>query len=121
MTNRLELVKDFHKKFNTPILPEPSLIDLKRATFRYDLMKEELEEYLEGVKKGDLENIAKELIDLMYALYGTVLEHGLQDKLDAFFEEVHHSHMSKDYSEFKMIKGPNYFKPDLKKILDKKN
>ena len=82
-------------------------------------MKEELEEYLEGTKKADIENIAKELADLLYALYGTILEHGLQDKMGEIFMEVHRSNMSKDYSEYKMIKGQNYFKADIHKILDR--
>lgn len=82
-------------------------------------MQEEVKEYLDGTKKGDLDNIAKEIVDILYAVYGTILEHGLQDKIDEIFKEVHLSHMSKDYSKYKMIKGKSYFKPDLRKILDK--
>lgn len=82
-------------------------------------MKEEVEEYLLGAKNGDLENIAKELVDILYGVYGTVLEHGLQGKFEKIFEEVHRSHMSKDYHQYKMVKGKNYFKPDVKKILGK--
>lgn len=118
MTKRIELVKEFHKKFKVPVLTKPSLIPTDRSTNRYNLMREEVEEYIQGVQNRDLENIAKELVDILYALYGTILEHGLQDKFDLIFEEVHRSHMSKDYGEYKMIKGENYFKPDLKKILD---
>lgn len=118
MTNRIELVKEFHKKFKVPVLVKPSLIPADRATHRYNLMKEEVEEYIEGAQSGDLENIAKELVDILYALYGTILEHGLQDTFDRIFEEVHRSHMSKDYAEYKMVKGEHYFKPDIKKILD---
>lgn len=119
MTIRLELVKGFHEKFKIPVLNAPSLISSDRSTHRYNLMKEEVEEYSMGAQNGDLENIAKELADILYATYGTILEHGLQDKFDQIFEEVHRSNMSKDYGEFKMIKGDSYFKPDLKKILDK--
>ncbi len=117
MIKRIDLVKAFHKKFKAPVLKKPSLIPKDRSNFRYELMKEEVEEYLLGVKNGDLENIAKELVDILYGVYGTILEHGLQDKIDAVFKEVHLSHMSKDYSKYKMIKGKNYFKPKLKKIL----
>lgn len=119
MEKALELVKQFHKKFKSPILDKPSLIPEDRSNLRYKLMKDEVEEYPLGVKNGDLENIAKELADVLYTVYGTILEHGLQDKFEEIFEEVHKSNMSKDYDEYKMIKGPGYFKADIKKILDK--
>lgn len=119
MTKRIDLVKEFHKKFKVPVAKKPTLIPKDRADFRHSLMREEVEEYIEGVKNGDLENITKEIVDIMYALYGTILEHGLQDKIDKIFKEVHLSHMSKDYNKYKMIKGKKYFKPDLKKFLEK--
>ena len=119
MAKRIDLVKEFHKKFKVPVLKKPALIQQDRSKFRYDLMKEEVEEYILGAKNGDLENIAKELVDILYAVYGTVLEHGLQDKIDKIFKQVHLSHMSKDYSKYKMIKGKKYFKPNIKKILYK--
>jgi len=116
MKKQLNLVKSFHKKFKTPVLKKPSLIPKDRANFRYSLMKEEVEEYLAGTKNKDLENIAKEISDILYALYGTILEHGLQGKIEKIFEEVHKSHMSKDYHQYKMIKGKKYFKPNLKRF-----
>jgi predicted HAD superfamily Cof-like phosphohydrolase len=119
MVKRIDLVKAFHKKFKVPILKKPTLIAKDRSNFRYELMKEEVDEYLLGAKNGDLENVAKELVDILYAVYGTVLEHGLQDKIDKIFEEVHCSHMSKDYSQYKMIKGKKYFKPNVGKFLGK--
>jgi predicted HAD superfamily Cof-like phosphohydrolase len=119
MKKSLNLVKKFHKKFKVPVLNKPTLIPGDRSKLRYELMKEEIEEYIEGVKRGDLENIAKELSDILYGVYGTILEHGLQDKMEEIFKEVHNSHMSKDYHQYKMIKGKNYFKPNIKKILDK--
>lgn len=118
MFKELALVKAFHEKFQAPVLDTPSLIPEDRSSLRFSLMKEEVEEYAEGVKKGDLENIAKELADILYAVYGTVLEHGLQDKMGEIFAEVHASNMSKDYHEYKMIKGPNYHKADLKKFFE---
>ena len=117
MKKQLNLVKKFHKKFRVPVLKKPSLIPKDRSSNRYNLMREEVEEYFLGTKKKDLENIAKEISDILYALYGTILEHGLQHKIEKIFEEVHRSHMSKDYHEYKMIKGKKYFKPNLKKIL----
>lgn len=119
MERAFELVRQFHKKFKIPILDKPSLIPKDRSDLRYKLIKDEVEEYPLGVKDGDLENIAKELADILYGVYGTILEHGLQDKFEEIFEEVHKSNMSKDYNEYKMVKGQGYFKADVKKILEK--
>ncbi len=118
MKEELELVKIFHEKFKAPVLNTPGLIPKDRYDLRYALMEEEVREYLEGAEKGDLENIAKELCDILYGVYGTILEHGLQDKIEDIFWEVHNSHMSKDYSPYKMIKGPGYFKPNVKKFFE---
>lgn len=117
MKKQLDLVKEFHEKFKALISEKPSLIPEDRSSNRYRLMKDEVEEYLTGVQNGDIENIAKELADILYAVYGTILEHGLQDKIEEIFEEVHRSNMSKDYHEYKMVKGLNYFKADVKKFL----
>ncbi len=113
MKKQLNLVKDFHKKFNVPILDKPLLIPKDRSDLRYRLMKEEVDEYIESVQKEDIKNLAKELSDILYAVYGTILEHGLQDKMEEIFREVHNSHMSKDYHQYKMVKGRNYFKANL--------
>lgn len=117
MKNELVLVKEFHEKFKTPVLNKPSLIPLDRSNNRYRLMKDEVEEYRKAVENGDLENVAKELADILYTVYGTILEHGLQDKMEAVFEEVHNSNMSKDYHEYKMVKGQNYKAANVKKVL----
>ncbi|MDP2709511.1 MAG: nucleoside triphosphate pyrophosphohydrolase family protein [bacterium] len=116
MKQQLNLVKEFHKKFKAPVLAKPSLIPGDRSDLRYRLMEEEIREYLKGVKNNDLENIAKELADILYAVYGTILEHGQQDIMEDIFKEVHNSHLSKDYHQYKMIKGKNYCKPDLGKF-----
>jgi len=116
MEKQLNLVKKFHEKFKAPILGEPSLIPADRSSTRHRLMREEVEEYLKGVQNGDIENIAKELADILYTVYGTILEHGFQDKIAEIFEEVHNSNMSKDYHEYKMVKGKGYFKADMKKF-----
>ncbi len=117
MKKEIDLVKEFHEKFKVLIFDGPSLITKDRSNNRYRLMKDEVEEYFAGVQNGDIENIAKELVDILYVVYGTILEHGLQDKIEAIFEEAHRSNMSKDYHGYKMIKGPNYLKPDIKKFL----
>jgi NTP pyrophosphatase (non-canonical NTP hydrolase) len=118
MKNELNLVEEFHKKFKQPVLDKPSLIASNRSSNRHRLMKDEVEEYIDGVQEGDVANIAKELADILYAVYGTILEHGLQDKIESVFEEVHRSNMSKDYNEYKMVKGKNYFKANVKKYFD---
>lgn len=118
MKHELSLVAEFHKKFAGPILQKPALIPKDRTNFRYKLMSEEVLEYREGVTKGDLENVAKELADILYATYGSILEHGLQDKMPEIFAEVHRSNMSKDYNQYKMTKGKEYFPADIKTILE---
>ena len=116
MKTQLDLVKEFHEKFKALISINPSLIPQDRSRLRHKLMLDEVEEYLEGIKDNDLPNIAKELADILYAVYGTILEHGLQCKIEAIFEEVHRSNMSKDYHEYKMIKGKRYFKANIKRF-----
>ncbi len=119
MKKQIDLVKEFHEKFKALVSDSPSLIPEDRSKNRYRLMKDEVEEYFEGTQNEDLENITKELADVLYAVYGTIVEHGLQEKIEEVFDEVHRSNMSKDYHEYKMVKGENYFKADIKKILSK--
>lgn len=120
MIKQLEMVKEFHNKFNMLVSEKPSLIPKDRSDNRFNLMKEEVEEYLEGVNKNDISNISKELADILYTVYGTILEHGLQDKFEDIFEEVHRSNMSKDYHEYKMVKGKSYFKANIDQFFSKK-
>jgi predicted HAD superfamily Cof-like phosphohydrolase len=88
-------------------------------------MKEENEEYLEAVQNNDLIEIADALGDMLYILCGTIIEHGLHDKIEAVFNEIQRSNMSKLDSngkpiyreDGKVMKGPNYFKPDFTKII----
>ena len=117
MIKQLNRVNEFHKKFHVPTLDKPLLIPSDRSNLRHSLMEEEVKEYKEGVQNNDLENIAKEICDILYAVYGTVLEHGLQDVIEDIFEEVHKSHMSKDYHRYKMVKGEEYFKPNIGKFI----
>jgi len=119
MKKQLSLVKAFHKKFKGPVATSPTIIPEDRLKLRYELMHEEVKEYLAGAQKGDIENIAKELADILYAVYGTILEHGLQDKMEAIFEEVHTSQMTKDFSKYKMVKGKNYKEANIKKFFKK--
>lgn len=73
MQKELDLVKAFHEKFNVLVSQNPALIPKDRAENRFRLMKEEIEEYLNGTKHNDIENIAKELCDILYAVYGTIV------------------------------------------------
>lgn len=117
MQKQLNQVLEFHKKFKALINENPSNISEERYKLRHALMNEEVQEYLEWAKAWNKENIAKELCDILYATYWTIIEHWLQDKIEACFDEVHRSHMSKDYSPGKMIKWDNYSPADLSKII----
>ena len=126
MKKQLDAVKQFHKTFKVGFSDKPvaSLGNTKNQ-LRYNLMKEENEEYLHAVQNNDLIEIADALGDMLYILCGTIIEHGLQDKIEAVFEEIQRSNMSKlaedgtpIYREDgKVIKGPNYSKPDFSSII----
>lgn len=126
MKNQLEAVHAFHTSFKLGISTEPKA-SLGEAVnlLRYNLMKEENEEYLEAVQNNDLVEIADALGDMLYILCGTILEHGLQHKIEEVFNEIQRSNMSKlgenglpVYREDgKVLKGPNYSKPNFTKIL----
>jgi predicted HAD superfamily Cof-like phosphohydrolase len=126
MKKQIDAVKEFHTAFKIGHSETP-IADLgeTKKYLRYNLMKEENEEYLEAVQQNDLVEIADALGDMMYILCGTIIEHGLQDKIEAVFDEIQRSNMSKlgedglpIYREDgKVMKGPNYFKPDFSKLL----
>ncbi len=126
MKKQLQFVAEFHKTYKLPVREQPTVnFPYKQSKLRYDLMDEENKEYLEAVKNGDLIEVADALGDMLYILCGTLLDHGLQYKIEAIFEEIHRSNMSKlgkdgkpiYRDDGKVIKGPDYFKPDLKRIL----
>ncbi|MXN90205.1 hypothetical protein GR160_03115 [Flavobacterium sp. Sd200] len=126
MKIQLDAVKEFHTSFGLGIseTPKDCLGDAVNL-LRYNLMKEENEEYLEAVKNKDIVEIADALGDMLYILCGTILEHGLQYKIEEVFNEIQRSNMSKlgedgkpIYREDgKVMKGPNYFKPNFTEIL----
>ncbi|WP_046745964.1 pyrophosphohydrolase domain-containing protein [Kordia zhangzhouensis] len=126
MKRRIEAVTEFHQAFGLGIKNEPTAnIGEDRNLLRYNLMKEENEEYLEAAQNGDLVEVADALGDMLYILCGTIIEHGMQEKIIEVFEEIQRSNMSKlgedgkpIYREDgKVLKGPNYFKPNIAKIL----
>jgi len=126
MQKQLNAVKQFHKAFGLGVSEElkPDLGNQKN-NLRFNLMKEENEEYLEAVQNNDLIEIADALGDMLYILCGTILEHGLQYKIESVFDEIQRSNMSKlnldgkpIYREDgKVLKGPNYCKPNFVEIL----
>lgn len=127
LAQTIHYVKAFHEAFKLPVRHEPTgLLSDQELTLRFNLMKEENEEYLEAAKKGDIVEIADALGDMLYILCGTINAHGLQDKIAAVFEEIQRSNMSKldDNGEpiyredGKVMKSANYFKPDISSILE---
>ena len=102
-------------------------LGIKKNLLRYELMREENEEYLEAANNNDLVEVADALGDMLYILCGTIIEHGLQHKIEEVFNEIQRSNMSKlgengkpIYREDgKVLKGPNYFKPNIGEILEK--
>ena len=126
MKKQIEHVCNFHDSFGIKNNYTPTeKVSEDVVLLRHRLMAEENEEYLEACKSGDLVEIADALGDMMYILCGTILSHGLQDKIEDIFEEIQASNMSKLGSDSKPIyredgkimKGPNYFKPDIKSII----
>ena len=128
MKNKIAAVHKFHSAFGLGIENSPTAdLDIKKNLLRYELMREENEEYLEAANNGDLVEVADALGDMLYILCGTIIEHGMQDKIEEVFNEIQRSNMSKlgtngkpIYREDgKVLKGPNYFKPNIKEILEK--
>ncbi|HPD54685.1 MAG: hypothetical protein ACO1G7_04670 [Bacteroidota bacterium] len=128
MHHQLNQVREFHETFRLDFRQEPTAELSERIyTLRHRLMQEENDEYLEACEKGDLTQIADALGDKLYILCGTILAHGLQDKIVEVFEEIHRSNMSKlddngqpIYREDgKIMKSNNYFLPDIATILER--
>ena len=124
----IKAVETFHNAFGISNNYNPTTeISTNDIELRHRLMQEENDEYLEAAKKGDLIEIADALGDQLYILCGTILKHGLQEKIIEVFEEIQRSNMSKldengkaIYREDgKILKSDLYFKPDIKSILEK--
>ena len=121
------MVRTFHDAFgikNATI--QTAQLSESDFLLRYKLMREENEEYLEAAQNGDIVEIADALGDMLYILCGTILSHGLADKMEAVFSEIQKSNMSKldetgkpIYREDgKVLKGNLYFKPKIAAILE---
>ena len=136
MDHYLNAVKQFQEVFGHFNNTTPTALDMEARKLRFGLAKEELDEYL---LSSDLEGQVDAIVDQLYVLCGTILAHGLQGKIQALFDAVHESNMSKLgedgkpllngfntplnglYPVGKVLKGPNYFKPDerIREILSK--
>ncbi len=128
ITNAIEQVKEFADTFNIEYSDNMNTnIDESIIDLRFRLMQEENLEYLEAAKNKDIVEVADALGDILYILCGTILTHGLQHKIVEVFNEIQRSNMSKlDVNgkpvfreDGKILKGPNYFQPKIKEILDK--
>ena len=123
MTN-FESVKKFMETFGQEIKEKASFPNDKITSLRYDLIKEELNELKEAIENKDIKEVADALTDILYVTYGA--GHAFGINLDRCFEEVQNSNMSKldengkpIYNESgKVMKGPNYFKPNLSKFVN---
>ena len=122
----IEAVTKFHESYGLGIEHTPKAnLPKNISELRFNLMKEENEEYLQASRDEDLIEIGDALGDMLYILCGTIIAHGFQDKIESVFDEIQRSNMSKlgadgkpiYRKDGKVMKGPNYFKPDLKKIL----
>lgn len=125
MKNELKKVEEFHIAFKQEIGFSPCNISREEAILRVNLMKEELDEYLEAVTKYDTVEIADALGDQLYILLGTVIKHGMHHVIVDVFNEIHRANMSKlDVDgqpllreDGKILKGPNYLPPNIESVI----
>ena len=121
--SNFESVKKFMQTFGQQIKEKAEFPNEKITKLRYELIEEELQEFKEAIDKRDIKEVADALTDILYVTYGA--GHAFGINLDKCFQEVQNSNMSKldqngkpIYNEKgKVMKGPNYFKPDLTKFV----
>lgn len=129
MNKEQQMVKEFHERFGAQSLNSPITFEelgdreQKLRNLRIDLIEEELGELREALENQDIVEIADALGDLLYVVYGAGVTYGID--LEPIFEEIHRSNMSKGDPEIKIredgkiLKAKNYFRPNLKPIIDK--
>jgi predicted HAD superfamily Cof-like phosphohydrolase len=125
MKEQLKQLLDFQTAYNSTRNFKPTLISEDDYVLRYKLGKEELIEYFDACKDGNLVEVADALADQLYILLGTMISHGMQDVIEDIFDEVHRSNMSKlgpdgkplYREDGKVLKGPNYSPPNVSKYL----
>ena len=127
MKHQINSVKIFHEVYNLSYKDSPVAdIGIDKINLRFKLMEEENQEYFEAAKNNDIIEVADALGDMLYILCGTIIEHGMQDKIEEIFDEIQKSNMSKlgedgkpiYRNDGKVMKGPNYFKPNISEILN---
>ena len=125
----LEQVQEFHETYGLPVHDDINLTCEQTKQLRINLLQEELDELKEALANDDPQETLDALIDLQYVLDGAFLSFGMQAMKDIAFDEVHRSNMSKlgadgkpirRPEDGKVMKGPNYFAPDLSKVIKKK-
>ncbi len=127
MQNQLDAVSAFHNAFGVGMSKKPTAnISKEINQLRHKLMAEENNEYLDAANANDLVEVADALGDMLYILCGTILTHGMEHIIEDVFNEIQQSNMSKLDSngkpiyreDGKVMKGPNYSKPNLKQFFD---
>ena len=127
MKKQIESVKKFHNTYKLGYSETPlANLGNSKNKLRFSLMSEENEEYLEAANNDDIIEVADALGDMLYILCGTIIEHGMQDIIEDVFDEIQRSNMSKlgedgepiYRDDGKVLKGPNYFKPNFKKFFN---
>ena len=121
--SNFENVKKFMKTFGQEVKEKAGFPEEKITSLRYELIKEELTEFKEAIEKKNIKEVADALTDILYVTYGA--GHAFGINLDKCFDEVQNSNMSKLGKDGKTIyndkgkvmKGPNFFKPDLSKFV----
>ena len=126
----LDDVREFHETYGLPVKDAPDISDEKTNALRINLLEEEVEELKEALAAGDMVEVLDALTDIQYVLDGAYLSFGLHPVKQAAFDEVQRSNMSKlgadgkpivRPEDGKILKGPNYFKPDIAQFIDKKD
>ena len=124
MIQPIKLLTEFNKAFSVPVNRKPTLISNEEFKLKINLIKEELNEYENACSEQDITEVCDAIVDLAYVMYGMVVQHGLSDVFDDMFEEVHKSNMSKlengrvlTRSDGKIMKGSEYFTPDLNQFI----
>lgn len=129
MKSTIEQVQEFHETYGLPVESEQTTGSDQTKELRINLLQEELDELKEALQNDDMIETLDALIDLQYVLDGAFLSFGLQDVKMEAFNEVHRSNMSKlgedgkpirREGDGKVMKGPNYFKPDMAQFISAK-
>jgi predicted HAD superfamily Cof-like phosphohydrolase len=119
-----EMVEHFHLTYGAFINKDQKFPESNVRELRQSLLEEEFDEYIDAEKRNDFTEVCDALGDMLYIIYGTAVSYGIP--IDEIFNEIHMSNMSKlgedgkpiYRDDGKVLKGPNYFKPKINKILD---